>query len=131
MMLSTQSPFNAWLWLVVAMYRPMFSRAWLEVVTISKSARKLKVEPLTQLVIAAPVIGSRTFVTFAILTSLAVQLSFCFWTLLYSSCKQVCADAGVAVMTTAIKTIANRTDRFHVKHRTPLENLVPMMVFLL
>src|SRR5437879_7509168 len=79
----------------------MFSRAWLEVVRISKSARKLNVEPPMQDDSVAPVRGSRMFVTFAILTSLAVQFSFCFCTRLYSFCKQVCADADAARMAIA------------------------------
>src|SRR5215470_678923 len=76
----------------------MFSRAWLEVVRISKSAMKLNFEPATQESSVAPVSGSLMLVTFAILTSLAVQFSFCLFTVLYSFCKQVCAKAGTARM---------------------------------
>src|SRR5207253_296237 len=85
----------------------MFSRAWLEVVRISKSARKLKCEPPMQEDNVRPVRGSRMLVTFAIRTSLAVQFSFCFCTRLYSFCKQVCADAVVARMATASSAKVN------------------------
>src|SRR6266446_4849658 len=109
----------------------MFSRDWLELVTILKSAMKLNVDPAMQVSSFRPVRGSRMFVTSAILTSLAVQLSFCFWTLLYSSCKQVCADEVAAKTPIANSATANRPSLFGVIHRDEFGNSVPMMVFLL
>src|SRR5437868_12942641 len=104
----------------------MFSRAWLEVVTISKSARKSNGFPPTQDVKVEPVLGSRMFVTAAILTSLAVQFSFCFCTRLYSFSKQVCADAGWELNPAASVSRAAAP-----RHRNTFENLVRMKVFLL
>src|SRR6266498_1794635 len=86
----------------------MFERELEELVTISKSAIKLKVEPPTQLVSGAP-LRSLMLVTFAILTSLAVQFSFCLFTTLYSSCKQVCANAGAASMAIASSAKINES----------------------
>src|SRR6266542_2665167 len=84
----------------------MFSRAWAEVVTISKSAIKLNVAPELQEVRVLP-LRSLTFWTFAILASLAVQFSFCLFTKLYSFCKQVCPNAGTAITAITSSTATN------------------------
>src|SRR5258708_2448519 len=79
----------------------MFERELVELVTISKSARKLNVVPWKHVVSGLP-LRSLTLVTCATLTSLAVQFSFCLFPVaLNSSCKQVCANAGAARTATA------------------------------
>src|SRR6266568_2448011 len=62
------------------------------VVTTLKFAMKLKVVPSLQVDRGFP-LRSVTLLTAATLTSLAEQFSFCLFTWLYSSCKQVCANA--------------------------------------
>ena|SRR5438270_1461137 len=119
----------------------MFERELVELVTISKSARKLKLDPSKQVACGLP-FRSRTFVTCATLTSLAVQFSASELLvepaaaplkMLYSFCKQLppCADAGRAIMAMASNAIQRTTNRFEVIHRIRGKNLVPMMVFLL
>src|SRR5258706_11975445 len=114
----------------------MFERDDVELVTISKSARKLKFDPSKHVVSGAP-LRSRTFVTCATLTSLAVQFSASELLVelaatplkrLYSFCKQLppCADAGCGVNPPASASRATAPI-----HRNTVENLVPMMVFLL
>src|SRR5690349_8196841 len=104
MRLSAHAPVNAWVVLLVAMYMPMFDRELVEDVTTLKSAMKSKCDPNTQLDKVPPVAGSLTLVTWAILTSLAVQFSLLDdavlvaerpAAMLYSFCIQVfCANAG-------------------------------------
>src|SRR6266404_494861 len=119
----------------------MFERDDVELVTISKSARKLKVDPSKHVVSGAP-FRPRTFVTCATLTSLAVQFSASELLVepaaaplkrLYSFCKQLppCANAGPAIMAVASSATQRTTNRFEVIHRNTIEDLVPMMVFLL
>src|SRR5579864_3538605 len=90
----------------------MFSRDWDEVVLISKSAIKLNVPPSMHVVILLPERSVMLAIP-AILTSLAVQFSFCFCTRLYSSCKQSCdANAGTARMAIASSTKTNVLQQF-------------------
>src|SRR5579864_1823591 len=91
----------------------MFSRFALEVVLIVKSAIKLKGTPWKHVDSVLPVCGSRMLVTCAMLTSLAVQFSFCFCTKLYSFCKQTfCANAGTARIASASSTKTNVLQQF-------------------
>src|SRR5437879_10491452 len=89
----------------------MFDRELVELVTISKSAIKLKLVPWSHVVFGVP---SRflMLVASATRTSLAVQFSASDdavdpaaapFAMLYSFCKQVCADAGAARVSVANK----------------------------
>src|SRR6266849_2634582 len=110
----------------------MFDRELVELVTISKSARKLKVVPWKHVVSGLPA-RSLTPLTAATLTSLAVQFSASDWLvdpagaplkMLYSFCKQFCANAGGARMAIASSATGNRTNHFEVLHRVNLGILV-------
>src|SRR5438045_7390579 len=86
----------------------MFDRVLVELVTILKSAMKLKVDPSKHVEKLLP-LRSLMLTASATRTSLAVQFSFCLATLLYSSCKQVlAANAGAAKMTIASTTHTNK-----------------------
>src|SRR5207247_2217394 len=110
----------------------MFSRGLSELVTISKSAIKVNLAPWMQDVSVAPVRGSLMLVTSAILTSLAVQFSASDeavdpaaapFPMLYSFCKQVCANAGAASVSVPSKLKAKAVHQ-HRKSLFPFLKLI-------
>src|SRR5438874_5712131 len=119
----------------------MFSRGLSELVTISKSAIKLKCPPWMQDVSVAPVRGSLMLVTSAILTSLAVQFSASDeavdptaapFPMLYSFCKQVlqlCADAS-AVSVSVAKTLRAKAVHQNRKSFLPFLKLINSLLGL-
>src|SRR5438874_2031710 len=111
----------------------MFERELVEVVTISKSAIKLKCVPWKQVVSGLP-LRSLMLTTFATLTSLAVQFSAsdCAvdpaaapFAMLYSFCKQLlfCANAGAASVSVPSKLKAKAVHQ-HRKSLLPFLKLI-------
>jgi hypothetical protein len=116
---SEQVPVNALFW-PVPKKRPMFERAFFDVVRIVKSATKVNGAPWTQL-FPVPPLMIVVPVTAATLTSLAVQLRVTPGVLLnasYASWIQrlFWPNAGAAVMATASSATENRTNHFEVIH---------------
>src|SRR6266581_5113228 len=111
----------------------MLERELVELVTISKSAIKLKCVPWKQVVSGLP-LRSLMLTTFATLTSLAVQFSAsdCAvdpaaapFAMLYSFCKQLlfCANAGAASVSVPSKLQANTVHQ-NAKSLFPLLKLI-------
>src|SRR5438094_7617722 len=109
----------------------MFDRELVELVTISKSAIKLKLVPWSHVVFGVP---SRflMLVASATRTSLAVQFSASDdavdpaaapFAMLYSFCKQVCANAGAASVSVPSKLKAKAVHQ-HRKSLFPFLKLI-------